>query len=136
MSVSVLSYMNIHITSMDISKRYFGFALTDPIVIHTIFGVASMMWAIVVPDPKRIQNEGYKQKALAISGIQARLEEKDTSNVVVGAISNLSQMEVRHYNFTIRNVSIRSLTNSQYRPLSSTLRLLGFIFVPSIVLLR
>ena len=91
---SVLSYMDIHMSCSNITRKYFGFGLCDPLVLHTALGVTAMMFSIALPNPKKGFNEAYKQKALAIPGVHERLEANDISNAVVGAIANLAQMEV------------------------------------------
>lgn len=89
--------MNINVSCSLVTRKYFGFALCDPIVLHSALGIAAMMWSISLPNPERAHEEGYKQKALAIPGVQERLQVNDISNTVVGAIANLAQMEVRRH---------------------------------------
>lgn len=101
--------MDFNITITQVSRRYFGYALSEPLVLHTTLGIAAVMWSILVPDPIKARNEGYKLKALAIPAIQARLQRNDTSNIVVGAIANMAQLDASDRNFEAAKLHLNGL---------------------------
>jgi hypothetical protein len=62
---------------------------------HSTLGLAAAMWSSAQPNsPFIVVKEGYRQKGLAIQGVQERLNQGDNSIALVGAIANLANMEV------------------------------------------
>lgn len=49
---------------------------------------------MLVPDQEEASAAGLKQKALALQGVQKRINQNDTSDAVVGAIAALASVEV------------------------------------------
>lgn len=68
--------------------------MIDPLVLHTSLAVSAATWGVLLPDPSRVYQEGWKQKSMAIREMQERLSRRDCSNAVVGAVANLAQLEV------------------------------------------
>lgn len=68
----------------------------DTLLMHSTLGVAAAMWESALPgqSPAIVVREGYRQKGLAIRGVQERLNRGDNSMALVGAIANLANMEV------------------------------------------
>lgn len=85
---------NAEISMYEIQESWWAFAQSDAVVLHTTLAVAAVAWALMLPDPTTACGEGSRQKALAIRGIQEKLQNNDTSDATVGAIANLANMEV------------------------------------------
>lgn len=110
----VLAYLDLNVSLAQISKLWWGFAISDPLVLHTTLGIVAVEWGMMVPNPKLAYQEGYKQKALAIPRIQERLRKNDLGNAVIGAIANLASMEVSRWISHIRlSAMIQVLTFNQ-----------------------
>lgn len=61
---------------------------------HTTLGLAAALWSQLLPDPRKVANEGYKQKALVIQGVRERLSRGVKDMVLIGTIANLANIEV------------------------------------------
>lgn len=85
---------------MHVHRQWWGYAISEPLVMHTTLGVAAATWAMYVRKPSSMINEGVKQKSKALRCIQERLGNHDDSNALVGAIANLATMEVCDYRST------------------------------------
>lgn len=77
-----------------IQKQWWDYALSDALVMHSTLGLAAATWSTLVPSTKRIAQEGYRQKGLALQGVQERLGKGNTAMALVAVIANLANTEV------------------------------------------
>lgn len=61
---------------------------------HTTLGLAAALWSQLLPDPRKVVNEGCKQKALVIQGVRERLARGINDMILIGTIANLANIEV------------------------------------------
>ena len=61
---------------------------------HTTLGLAAALWSQLLPDPRKVANEGCKQKALVIQGVRERLAQGVNDMILIGTIANLANIEV------------------------------------------
>ncbi|KAK7430842.1 hypothetical protein QQZ08_002631 [Neonectria magnoliae] len=76
---------------------------------HATLGLAAATWSTLVPSPKQIAHEGYKQKGLALREVQERLTRGNHSLALVGAIANLASTEGVEGAFTVARVHLTGL---------------------------
>ncbi|CAM1507053.1 Fc.00g066940.m01.CDS01 [Cosmosporella sp. VM-42] len=92
-----------------VQKQWWGFAVSDPLVMHTTLGLAAATWSMFIANPNSVVNEGAKQKWLAIRGIQERLGQSENSMALVGAIANLANIEGVEGDFNVARVHLNGL---------------------------
>lgn len=71
---------------------------------HTTLGLAAALWSQLLPDPRKVANEGCKQKALVIQGVRERLARGVNDMVLIGTIANLANIEVGAFCYSLHMV--------------------------------
>ncbi|KAH7274338.1 hypothetical protein B0J15DRAFT_127090 [Fusarium solani] len=90
-----ISRFDLRATIAYIRKQWWeGYAFSDPLLMHTTLGLAAALWSQLLPDPRKVANEGYKQKALVIQGVRERLARGVNDMILIGTIANLANIEV------------------------------------------
>jgi hypothetical protein len=111
MSAVVLTRFNLNVSTVDVQRPWFGFAMEHDAVMHTTLALAAAYWTSCTPVPDReIQREGYSQKGAAIKRITAALEgEAPTTNPVVGSVANLVNVEAMDGHLDTAEVHLQGL---------------------------
>ncbi|KAF4458479.1 tachykinin family [Fusarium albosuccineum] len=76
---------------------------------HTTLGLAAALWCQLLPDPRRVANEGCKQKALALRGVRERLDKGFNDMALIGTIANLANIEGTEGNYQVARVHLKAL---------------------------
>lgn len=99
---TVLTRFNLNVSTVDVQRPWFNFALDNNLVMHTTLALAAAYWTSCTPVPDAlIQREGFLQKGAAMEGIKEALTGKtEISNAIVGAVANLVNVEVRRISAT------------------------------------
>ncbi|KAF7563497.1 hypothetical protein G7046_g618 [Stylonectria norvegica] len=96
-------------TQSHVYRQWWGFAVSDPLVMHTTMGLAAAMWSMYVNNPTEVIEDGFQQKCLAIRGIQERIGSGDRSTALVGAVANLANTEGIEGNFKVATLHLKGL---------------------------
>ncbi|KAF7542505.1 hypothetical protein G7Z17_g11513 [Cylindrodendrum hubeiense] len=76
---------------------------------HSTLSLAAATWSILVPSAKRIVHEGYRQKGLALRGVQEGLSKGNNVMALVGVIANLANTEGVEGNFAVARLHLQGL---------------------------
>ncbi|RSL48305.1 hypothetical protein CEP54_012990 [Fusarium duplospermum] len=105
-----ISRFDLRATIAYIRKQWWeGYAFSDPLLMHTTLGLAAALWSQLLPDPRKVANEGCKQKALAIRGVRARLSQGINDMILIGTIANLANIEGTEGNYAVACVHLRAV---------------------------
>ncbi|KAH6997797.1 hypothetical protein BKA56DRAFT_607389 [Ilyonectria sp. MPI-CAGE-AT-0026] len=104
-----VSRFNLPVPIAAIQKQWWDYALSDALVMHSTLGLAAATWSTLVPSTKRIAQEGYRQKGLALQGVQERLGKGNTAMALVAVIANLANTEGVEGNFAVARVHLQGL---------------------------
>ncbi|RSL96516.1 hypothetical protein CDV31_013438 [Fusarium ambrosium] len=105
-----ISRFDLRATIAYIRKQWWeGYAFSDPLLMHTTLGLAAALWSQLLPDPRKVANEGCKQKALVIQGIRERLSQGVNDMILIGTIANLANIEGTEGNYEVACVHLRAV---------------------------
>ncbi|KAI8725076.1 hypothetical protein NCS52_00077800 [Fusarium sp. LHS14.1] len=105
-----ISRFDLRATIAYIRKQWWeGYAFSDPLLMHTTLGLAAALWSQLLPDPRKVANEGCKQKALVIQGVRERLARGVNDMVLIGTIANLANIEGTEGNYEVACVHLRAV---------------------------
>ncbi|KAF5006150.1 hypothetical protein FDECE_7453 [Fusarium decemcellulare] len=105
-----ISRFDLRATIAYIRKQWWeACAFSDPLIMHTTLGLAAALWCQLLPDPRRVANEGCKQKALALRGVRERLDKGFNDMALIGTIANLANIEGTEGNYQVARVHLKAL---------------------------
>ncbi|KAI5466814.1 hypothetical protein BGZ63DRAFT_8647 [Mariannaea sp. PMI_226] len=92
-----------------IQKQWWEYAQTDTLLMHSTLSVSAAMWGATARLPPIIVKEGWRQKGLALRGVQEKLDQGDGSMTLVGTIGNLANLEGVEGNFQVARLHLQGL---------------------------
>ncbi|KAH7163286.1 hypothetical protein B0J13DRAFT_33969 [Dactylonectria estremocensis] len=104
-----VSRFNLPVPIAAIQKQWWDYALSDSLVMHSTLGLAAATWSMLVPSAKRIVHEGYRQKGLALRGVQEGIDKGNNAISLVATIASLANIEGVEGNFTAARVHLQGL---------------------------
>ncbi|KAJ4207765.1 hypothetical protein NW767_002004 [Fusarium falciforme] len=105
-----ISRFDLRATIAYIRKQWWeGYAFSDPLLMHTTLGLAAALWSQLLPDPRKVANEGCKQKALVIQGVRERLAMGVNDMILIGTIASLANIEGTEGNYEAACVHLRAV---------------------------
>ncbi|KAH7171178.1 hypothetical protein EDB81DRAFT_877177 [Dactylonectria macrodidyma] len=104
-----VSRFNLPVPIAPIQKQWWDYALSNSLVMHSTLGLAAATWSMLVPSAKRIVHEGYRQKGLALRGVQEGIGKGNNAIPLVATIANLANTEGIEGNFAAARVHLQGL---------------------------